>query len=148
MTATTTPEQWGPNLYAYLERYWRALGTNANAWANEHPAIQGPTVSRWRTGTEPSLHAFLAVADALGVPRVDVLAAVGVIDKREIGREAAAPPEPDIDAAIASDPSLSPFARDTLRGILAHLRAVESGESEHARGRHVGAEPRRRGRRS
>lgn len=145
---TADPAEWGPRLYEYLERHWKALGTNANAWTDANPGIQGPTVSRWRTGTVPSLQAMRAVADALGVPMVDVMIAAGVIDRSELDREpAAAPPEPDIDAAIAGDRRLSPLARNTLRDILASIRKVEAGEAESARGRRMGDEPAPRRRR-
>ena len=127
--------EWGPNLYRYLERHWRAQGTNANAWTYAHPGVQGPTVSRWQRGTIPSLPAMRAVADALEVPMADVLVAAGVMDKRELGREPATPPEPDIDAAIAGDPTLSDLARRTLRDILAGIRSVERGDTERSRGR-------------
>lgn len=139
MAATANVDEWGPNLYAYLERHWRAAGTNANAWTDKNPGIQGPTVSRWRTGTAPSLLNMRAVADALGVPMVEVLAAAGVIDPKETGRKVDLPADPNIDAAIANDPSLSELQRRTLRDMLAAMRRVESGEVERVRGRASGS---------
>ena len=129
MQTRASVDEWGPNLYAYLERYWRANGTNANAWTDAHPGIQGPTVSRWRTGTVPSLQAMRAVADALAVSMCDVLTAAGVIDAKEHGRKPVEPAEPNIDAAIANDPTLTDLERRTLRDILDAIRAVESGRS-------------------
>lgn len=125
----TEPEQWGPNLYAWLDAYWRSHNTNANAWADAHPGIQGATLSRWRSGTVPSLQAMRLVADAVDRPLVDVLTVAGAIRPGEAGdRPAPVTPEaPSIDVAIAQDPTLSPLARQTLGDILAAIRGVEGG---------------------
>jgi hypothetical protein len=125
---------WGPNLYAYLERWWARQGTNANAWSYTH-GIQGPTVSRWQSGTAPSLQAMRQVADALGVPLVDVLVAAGVIDKRELSRETVELSPCTVDAALVSDPSLTDLQRRTLSDMLSALREVETGRTSEARGR-------------
>lgn len=129
MTNNVDESEYGPRLYAYLEQHWRALGTNANQWTGLHPDLQGPTVSRWRTGSVPKIAAMRAVADALGVSLVDVLVAAGVLDKREVGRDAAAPPAPTIDAAIANDPTLHPRLRQTLRDLVDAWRSVDSGHA-------------------
>lgn len=124
----TDPGEWGPRLYAYLETHWQASGTNANAWADRNPGIQGPTLSRWRSGTAPSLPAMIAVADALGVTLVDVLLACGVLAPADVdGRTATQPAAPNIDVAIEHDPSLVRWQRDRLTEILAAMRQVEAG---------------------
>lgn len=133
MMTNVDESEYGPRLYAYLEQHWRALGTNANQWTGQHPELQGPTVSRWRTGSVPKVAAMRAVADALGVSLVDVLVAAGVLDKREVGRDAATPPAPTIDAAIANDPSLHPRLRQTLRDLVDAWRSVDGGQSERVR---------------
>jgi hypothetical protein len=129
-TQVADAEQWGPRLHAWLEAYWRANNTNANAWTDSHPGIQGATVSRWKSGTVPSLQAMRSVADALGISIVEVLKIAGVVREGEDGHgEVIVPAPPSIDVAIAQDESLSPLARKTLRDILAAIRAVERGES-------------------
>lgn len=133
--STVSPDDYGPRLYAYLETHWRAQGTNANAWVNQHPGIQGPTVSRWRNGSVPSLANMRAVADALGVSMLDVLTAAGVVDERDAKRAPATPAPPSIDAAIAGDPNLTDLQRRTLGDILASLREVEGGRATRRRGR-------------
>lgn len=134
--SNTDPAEYGPRLYSYLERHWHALGTNANAWAGQHPAIQGPTVSRWKAGSIPSLPAMRAVADALGVTMLDVLVASGVVDPKDAKRELREPPPPSIDAAIAKDPELTDLQRRTLGDILESLRAVEGGQASRRRRTH------------
>lgn len=141
MSKAAQPDEYGPRLHAYLEQHWHAEGTNANAWVNQHPAIQGPTVSRWKTGSVPSLANMRAVADALGVPMIDVLIAAGVLDGDELNREPVAPATPSVDVAIEVDPNLTDLQRRTLRDILASLRAVEAGQTERKRGRTIGTEP-------
>lgn len=122
---------YGPNLYAYLAEHWTALGTNQNAWCDAHPGIHAPTVSRWRTGTEPRLPAFRQVADALGVSVVDVLVAAGVLRSDEVGgRVATAPVPASLDVALRTDPTLSDDLRKAVRDIVRAWRNVESGEAE------------------
>lgn len=142
---TADSAQWGPNLYAWLETYWRAHGTNANAWSDAHPGVSGATISRWKTGTVPGLTAMRAVADALGMSLVDVLTVAGVIREGETGARHVPDPElPSIDLAIDTDPTLSDPARDALRGVLNGIRRVESGRADEVRG----IVDRRRGRKS
>lgn len=122
---------YGPNLYAYLESYWRAHGTNQNAWCDAHPGIQAPTVSRWRTGTEPRLAAFRAVADALGYPVLDVLVAAGVITEAEAGgHTATVATSPTVDVALKVDQSLTSAQRGILRDMLSAMRDVSAGNAE------------------
>lgn len=127
------PDEYGPRLYSYLERHWRAAGTNANAWVNQHPTLQGPTVSRWKTGSVPSLAAMRAVADALDVTMLDVLVAAGVVDSAEVNHEPPEPAPPTIDAAIALDPNIHPNLRAALREIVDGFRAVEAGQTRRVR---------------
>ena len=77
-----------------------------------------------------------SVADALGVPAIDVLIAAGVVDPAEAKRKPVAPPaDVSVDAAIENDTSLTDLQRRTLRDILRSLREVEGGRSSRARGR-------------
>lgn len=125
--ANTDPAQWGPALYSYLEAHWRAAGTNANAWAGSHPGVEGPTLSRWKSGdATPTLPRMVTIADALGVPLLDVLIGAGIVDRRDVGRDAARPAAPSIDAAIEHDPGLTALQRRTLRDMLAAMREVGS----------------------
>jgi hypothetical protein len=142
---TSQAETWGPNLHAYLEKWWQRLGTNSNAWSYAN-GIQGPTVSRWKSGTVPSLQAMLTVANALGVSMFDVLVAAGVVDKRELGREVVEPGPCTVDAALKTDPSLTELQRRTLTEMLAAIREVESGETGEVRGRAQSRQRQRRGR--
>lgn len=119
-------EKWGPRLYTWLEAYWRANDTNANAWADANPGIQGATLSRWKTGTVPSLPAMRAVADAAGISLVDVLGIAGALRPGEAEHEPPVPVAPSVDVAIAQDPELSPLARKTLRDMLAAIREAEA----------------------
>lgn len=131
MSNDETQQGYGPSLYAYLSEYWRAHDTNQNAWCDQHPGIQAPTVSRWRTGTEPRLSALRDVADALGRPLLEILVAAGILTPEEAGGYVVPAPEvPSIDAAIKLDPNLSDLQRRTLRDILKSLRDVESGRAK------------------
>lgn len=122
---------YGPNLYAYLAEHWRALGTNQNAWCDAHPGIHAPTVSRWRTGTEPRLPAFRTIAEALGVPVVDVLVAAGVLQPDEVGgRTPAQPTTATLDLALRTDPDLSVGLRKAVRDIVRAWRTIEAGEAD------------------
>ena len=125
---STNVDEWGPNLYAYLEAYWRANGTNANAWSGAHVGIEAPTLSRWRGGSVPSLTTMRTVADALGLSMLDILLIAGIVDASEATGQPPTPPVLSVDAAIKSDPDLTPFQRKTLADILDALRRVESGE--------------------
>jgi hypothetical protein len=116
----------GPALYAFLEAEWAALGTNQNAWSWQH-GLQGPTVSRWARGTEPSFAAMRAVAHALGRPMLDVLVAAKMITEDEAGGVTTGPTAaPSIDVAIERDPTLTDWEREQLRSFRGALHAVEA----------------------
>jgi len=141
---TTDISEWGPRLYAYLERHWTAEGATANRWAYAH-GIQGASISRWKTGdVTPSLERMVDVAAALDVTVLDVLIAAGVVDEADAKRPASLPVPPSIDAAIAHDPDLSPELRRSLRDFVAAWRRVDAREVEEVRS--APRKARRRGR--
>lgn len=76
--------EYGPSLFAYLQHRWEREGLTMNGWCQQYafqPPFQLPTLTRWRDGvTEPSLQNMVKIADVLGVPRLAVLTAAGVID--------------------------------------------------------------------
>lgn len=133
------PTEYGPRLYAYLEAFWRANNTTANAWCDQHPGIHGPTLHRWRNGAEPKLSGCRAVADALGVSLVDLLLASGVIRKDETeGRDPVHFAPPSLDAALKHDESVSPRLRGILRDMVKQYREAEIALSEVAGPRKLG----------
>lgn len=129
---TATANEWGPRLAAYLTEHLRARGITVNRFADTTPGIAGSDVSRWRTGTEPTIEKFRAVANGLNVSIVDVLLAVGVLTRDDIDREPAPIPVPDLDAAITADPRLTDWSRRHIRDIIASIIAVQSGQSDMA----------------
>jgi transcriptional regulator with XRE-family HTH domain len=121
----------GAALYAYLSAYWRAHGTNQNAWCDAHPGIQAPTVSRWARGTEPSLSALRKVADALGISMLDILIAADVITEAELDRPApAAPAAPSFLDAVRLDPDLTDREREIYPEMRAAFAAVTTGRAD------------------
>lgn len=120
--------EYGPNLYRFLADYWRATGTNQNAWCDAHPGIHAPTVSRWRTGTEPRVAAYRAVADALGRPILDILQIAGVITADEAkGRAVTPTTAPSIDDALRLDDTVPASVREALASMLQATRDVAAG---------------------
>lgn len=122
----TDPASWGPNLYAYLETYWAAHGTNANAWSDKHPGIQSATISRWQGGSIPSLPVMQRVADALNVTVLDLLVVAGIVSAADIGRGPSTPPVPATETVLANAADLEPWQRDGLTGLLAAMRDAHS----------------------
>lgn len=88
---------------------------------------------QWQSGAEPRMGHLQRVAEALGLTLLQVLVIAGFISEDEAGGAGVVPPRPSLDEAIAYDGSLSEDSKDTLRRIVAGLRAVESGEAEQAK---------------
>lgn len=116
----------GPALYAYMSQYWEEHDTNQNAWCDAHPGIHAPTVSRWARGSEPKLAAFRQVADALGVPIVEVLIAAEVITPGEVGVTITSPCPALFLHAVATDPALTDEERATYPAMRAAFEALQA----------------------
>lgn len=125
---------YGPSLYAYLDRIWTQQGTNAAAWGRAH-GIVSPTLSRWKSGSVPSLQAMQQVADALGKPVADVLVGAGVLHERDLWRGSGEQGPPTLDEALASDEAYPAEVRARLREILDSMMAVMGGEVSTVRRR-------------
>ncbi len=122
LTPMTNTKDWGPRLYAYLERYWATHDTNRNAWSGVHAGVEPVTLYGWKKGNIPSLTTMQAVATALGATMLDLLIVAGVVDKKEVGHDAASPEAPSIDDAIRLDPTLSAAQRRDLTEVLQGMR--------------------------
>lgn len=113
---STSLNDWGPALMAYLHEQWEARGTTRAQFGKLVPFADS-NFTNWAKGVEPKLDPIRQIADALGVSPVEVLHGMGFLTDTERDRLVQVEFSHDVGKAIESDPGLTKTARNALRAV-------------------------------
>lgn len=120
LMSNTSP--YGPALMAFVYDEIAALGLSPTAWAGEH-GMNISNMGKWRDGTTPSVETVQRLADGLGYPVIELLAAMVGLDREAKYAPSERPPI-SVETAIELDPTLTEGMRISLRGLIQGFREV------------------------